>query len=166
MALTEEDRLQALARLADSEARARLIVDTAHDAFIGIDTAGHIVSWNAQAEATLGWSRDEALGRDMATLVVPPAYREAHQRGMERFLASGEAPVVNRRLELTALHRAGHELPIEITITSPMPLGAGLLLRRVPEGHLRAAGAGGAAAHAPRSRLKPRPAPRASSSQA
>jgi PAS domain S-box-containing protein len=125
MALTEEDRLQALARLADSEARARLIVDTAHDAFIGIDTAGHIVSWNAQAEATLGWSRDEALGRDMATLVVPPAYREAHQRGMERFLASGEAPVVNRRLELTALHRAGHELPIEITITSPMPLGQG-----------------------------------------
>ena len=66
MALTEQDRLQALARLADSEARSRLIVDTAHDAFIGIDTGGRIVTWNAQAEATLGWTRDEALGRDMA----------------------------------------------------------------------------------------------------
>ncbi len=125
MALTEQDRLEALGRLADSEARSRLIVDTAHDAFIGIDPAGRIVTWNAQAEATLGWSRDEALGRDMATLVVPPAYREAHHRGMQRFLASGEAPVVNRRLQLTALHRTGRELPIEITITSPMPLGQG-----------------------------------------
>jgi PAS domain S-box-containing protein len=125
MALAEQDRLQALARLADSEARARLIVDTAHDAFIGIDTAGRIVAWNAQAEATLGWTRDEAVGLDMSTLVVPPAYREAHERGMERFLRTGEAPVVNRRLELTALHRDGHELPIEITITSPMPLEHG-----------------------------------------
>jgi PAS domain S-box-containing protein len=125
VALAEEERLQALERLADSEARARLIVDTAHDAFIGIDCDGHIVTWNAQAEATLGWTRDQALGRDMSTLVIPPAYREAHNRGMQRFLSSGEAPVVNRRLELTALHRDGRELPIEITITSPMPLGNG-----------------------------------------
>jgi PAS domain S-box-containing protein len=148
MALTEQDRLQALARLADSEARARLIVDTAHDAFIGIDTGGRIVSWNAQAEATLGWTCEEALGRDMARLIVPPAYREAHERGMEHFLASGEAPVVNRRLELEALHRDGHELPIEITITSPMPLGEGFFFgaflrdisdRLEQEGELRAA---------------------------
>jgi PAS domain S-box-containing protein len=125
MALAEEDRLQALAKLADSEARARLIVDTAHDAFIGIDCDGRIVTWNAQAEATLGWTREQALGQDMAALVIPPAYREAHNRGMQRFLTTGEAPVVNRRLELTALHRSGRDLPIEITITSPMPLGNG-----------------------------------------
>ena len=125
MALAEEERLKALARLADSEARARLIVDTAHDAFIGIDSDGRIVTWNAQAEATFGWTSEEALGRDMATMVIPPAYREAHNRGMQRFLAAGEAPVVNRRLELTSLHRDGRELPIEITITSPMPIGKG-----------------------------------------
>jgi len=125
LALAEEERLQALERLADSEARARLIVDTAHDAFIGIDCDGRIVTWNAQAEATLGWTREEALGQDMATLVIPPAYRDAHNRGMQRFLATGEAPVVNRRLELTSMHRDGREIPIEITITSPMPLGKG-----------------------------------------
>ena len=125
LAMAEQERLQALERLADSEARARLIVDTAHDAFIGIDCDGRIVTWNAQAEATLGWARDEVLGRDMAQLVIPPQYREAHNRGMQRFLSSGEAPVVNRRLELTSLHRDGREIPIEITITSPMPLGKG-----------------------------------------
>jgi PAS domain S-box-containing protein len=148
MALAEEERLEVQARLADSEARARLIVDTAHDAFIGIDCDGLIITWNAQAEATLGWTRSEAIGRDMATLVIPPQYREAHTRGMHRFLHTGEAPVVNRRLELTALHRAGHELPIEITITSPMPLGTGFFFgaflrdiseRRKQEAELRAA---------------------------
>ena len=82
MALADEERREALARLADSEARARLIVDTAHDAFIGIDSAGSIVTWNAQAEATFGWTRDEALGRDMAETIIPPAFREAHHRGM------------------------------------------------------------------------------------
>ena len=75
----------ALARLAESEARARLIVDTAHDAFIGIDSAGAIVTWNAQAERTFGWTRDEALGRSLAETIIPPGFREAHVRGMRAF---------------------------------------------------------------------------------
>lgn len=147
-ALADQDRREALARLADSEARARLIVDTAHDAFVGADPAGRIIAWNAQAEAVFGWTRDEALGRDMAETIIPPAYREAHLRGMRRFLESGEAPVVNQRLELTAIHRSGREFPIEITITSPMPLAGGYFFgaflrditeRREQEAQLRAA---------------------------
>ncbi len=121
VALADEERRRALAQLADSEARARLIVDTAHDAFIGMDTDGRIVMWNAQAERTFGWTRDEAMGRDLAETIIPAAFREAHHRGLRRFLESGEAPVINRRLELQALHSSGREFPIEITITSPMP---------------------------------------------
>ena len=120
VAIAEEERRSALARLAESEARARLIVDTAHDAFIGIDSAGRIAAWNAQAEATFGWTRDEVLGRNLAETIIPPAFREAHNSGMRRFHETGEAPVVNQRLELTALHRSGREFPVELTITSPM----------------------------------------------
>ena len=61
----------------------------------------------------------------MAATIIPPAYREAHLHGMAHFLDTGDAPVVNTRLELTALHRSGREFPIEITITSPMPFGSG-----------------------------------------
>jgi hypothetical protein len=57
VAIAEEERRNALARLAESEGRARLIVDTAHDAFIGIDSTGRIVAWNAQAQATFGCRR-------------------------------------------------------------------------------------------------------------
>ena len=125
VAIAEEERRIALARLAESEGRARLIVDTAHDAFIGIDSEGRIAAWNTQAESTFGWMRDEVLGRSLAETIVPPAFREAHNSGMRRFHETGEAPVVNQRLELTALHRSGREFPIELTITSPMPAADG-----------------------------------------
>jgi signal transduction histidine kinase len=61
----------------------------------------------------------------MAETIVPPAFREAHISGMRRFHETGEAPVVNQRLELTALHRSGREFPIELTISSPMRVESG-----------------------------------------
>ena len=125
VALVEEERRHALAQLADSEARARLVVDTAHDAFIGIDSDGKVVAWNAQAEATFGWARAEVVGRSLAETIVPPAFRDAHTAGMRRFHETGDAPVVNQRLELTALHRSGREFPIELTITSPIRAESG-----------------------------------------
>ena len=120
VAIADERRREALSQVAQSDARAHLILDTAHDAFVGMDDDSRIVSWNAQAEQTFGWTREEALGRNLAETIIPPAFREAHMKGMKRFLATGEAPVVNRRLELRGLHRNGHEFPIEITITLPM----------------------------------------------
>jgi PAS domain S-box-containing protein len=120
VAIVQEERRKALHRLAESETRARLIIDTAHDAFVGIDSAGTVTAWNAQAERTFGWTRDEVLGRNLAATIIPPAFREAHANGLRRFHDTGAAPVVNQRLELSALHRSGREFPIELTITSPM----------------------------------------------
>jgi PAS domain S-box-containing protein len=125
VAAAEEERRSAMARFAESEARARLIVDTAHDAFIGIDSAGCIAAWNAQAEKTFGWAQDEVMGRSLANTIVPPDFRDAHNNGMRRFHETGEAPVVNQRLELTALHRSGREFPVELTITSPITVENG-----------------------------------------
>jgi PAS domain S-box-containing protein len=121
VALADEDLRAALARVAESEARARIIVDTAHDAFIGIDGKGRIVDWNEQAATTFGFTRAEALGRNLADTIIPPSFRAAHVEGMRRFHKTGSAPVVNTRLELTALHRSGREFPVELTITSPVP---------------------------------------------
>src|SRR5262249_28582465 len=81
---------------------------------------GRIAFWNAQAEATFGWARDEAIGRLLVETIVPPAFRDAHLKGLREFHATGRAPVVGRLLELTGLHRDGHEFPIEITISEPI----------------------------------------------
>jgi PAS domain S-box-containing protein len=108
--------------LRESEERARLIIDRAYDAFIGIDANGVITDWNRQAEVTFGWSRDDVIGRPLVETIIPAQYRDAHKRGLARFLATGEGPLVNKRIELTALHRDGHEFPVELSV-SPVRWG-------------------------------------------
>jgi PAS domain S-box-containing protein len=116
------DRKRAEAALRANEERTRLIVETALDAVIMIDSAGVITSWSGQAESTFGWSRSEALGRELAETIIPPRYREAHRRGLERYLATGEGTVLNRQITLAAIHRDGHEFPVELSIT-PVRIG-------------------------------------------
>jgi PAS domain S-box-containing protein len=107
---------QAHERLLLSEQRVRTIIETASDAFIAIDGDGRIEDWNAQAERMFGWTRAEALGQQLSDLVIPPRYREAHHIGLQRCLAGGEARVLNRRIEISALDRSDREFPIELTI--------------------------------------------------
>lgn len=99
-----------------SEARTRAIVESAHDAFIGMDQKGFITDWNRQAEVTIGWKRDEVLGTLLTDKVISPPYREAHRKGLENYLQSGEGHILNRRMELTVQHRMGHQVPVEMTI--------------------------------------------------
>jgi len=125
-ATADSERRHAIARLEESETRARLIVDTAHDAFIGINREGRIVEWNAQATATFGWTRDEAVGQCLTDTIIPPEFRSAHTEGLRRFHATGDAPILNRRLELRAKHRSGREFPVELTVTSPLNASQGI----------------------------------------
>jgi PAS domain S-box-containing protein len=103
--------------LRESEERMRLTLDHSLDAVVIADREGRIISWNPQAELLFGWSRDEVLGRALADTIVPPSLREAHRRGIERYLATGEGPVLNRRIELPARRRDGTEIPVEMAIT-------------------------------------------------
>jgi PAS domain S-box-containing protein len=116
------ERKQAEEALRQSEERTRLIINTALDGVITIDTAGLITDWNIQAETIFGWSRQEIVGRSLSDTIIPVQYREAHQRGLKHFLATGEGPLLHKRIEITALHRDGHEFPIELSI-SPLQLG-------------------------------------------
>ncbi|MBI3799968.1 MAG: PAS domain S-box protein, partial [Deltaproteobacteria bacterium] len=118
--ITERKRAQEA--LQESEERHRFIINAALDAVITIDTAGLITAWNPQAELIFGWSHPEVVGRPLVTTLVPLRYREAHDRGLRRFLAVGEGKMVNRRIEISALHHDGHEFPIELTI-SPIRSG-------------------------------------------
>jgi len=104
--------------LRESEARLRGIIDAALDAVIAIDAHGSIMEWNSQAEAIFGWSCREVAGQALTETIIPPQYREAHVRGLKHFLATGEGPVLNRRIEISALHRDGHEFPVELAISA------------------------------------------------
>jgi PAS domain S-box-containing protein len=100
----------------DSQAKLQTIVDTALDAVVRMDPGGRIVGWNAQAELTFGWSREEALGLDLDKTIIPARYRYDHRRGMQRHVAGGGG-VVQTRIEVYALRRNGEEFPVELSIT-------------------------------------------------
>lgn len=104
-----------------NEARIRKVVDIALDAVITIDEQGIVTGWNPHAEQIFGWKSDEMIGQSLTTTIIPPQYREAHEHGLRHYTASGTGPVLNQRIEITALDRSGREFPIELAIT-PMHL--------------------------------------------
>ena len=95
-----------------------MMLQTLHEAYVCMNADGVVTDLNPAAEATLGWSRSEALGRVLADTIIPQAHRGAHESGLEQFLATGDGPLLRRRTELTALHRDGHQFPVEITISA------------------------------------------------
>jgi len=112
----------ALTRARHQAAVNRAVLDTAYNAFVSFDEGGRVTAWNAQAEATFGWSAREAMGQVLGELIAPERDRERYFKGIARFLAGKESDVVGRRMERTALHRGGREFPVELTI-APVRLG-------------------------------------------
>lgn len=94
------------------------ILNLAHSAFISMDEDGRIVYWNIRAEEMFGLTREQAIGRVLADTIIPERYHEEHRRGLRRFLETGEGPVLNKRIELSALGPDGSEFPVELTISS------------------------------------------------
>src|SRR5439155_20671899 len=84
---------------------------------IAMSHDGNITEFNPAAERTFGYAREEAIGQNLADLIIPPAMREAHHKGLAGYLETGRGPVMDRRLEVTAMHKDGHELSVELSIT-------------------------------------------------
>jgi PAS domain S-box-containing protein len=111
------ERQRAEQAVRESEARKAAILETALDCIITIDHTGRIIEFNPAAEQTFGFRSVEVVGRSLAELLVPPALREQHSRGLARYLATGEGPVLNRRVEMPALRADGTEVPVELAVT-------------------------------------------------
>jgi two-component system, cell cycle sensor histidine kinase and response regulator CckA len=109
------DRQRSEAARAQSEAVQTAVIDAALDTVIVINAHGLVVEWNRAAEKTFGWTRAQAVGQELATLIIPTTYRGAHRRALAAHGAA-ESKVLGRRLELTALRRDGTEFPVELTI--------------------------------------------------
>jgi PAS domain S-box-containing protein len=110
------ERKQAEHSLRQSEEGMRAILDSALDCIITMDHHGRVVEFNPAAEKTFGYRREEAIGQLLAELIIPPSLRERHHKGLARYLATGEAPALGQRLELSAVRRDGSEFPVELAI--------------------------------------------------
>ena len=108
--------------LIESEKRTRLIIESSLNAIVIMDAYGIISDWNRPAEKMFGWSKEEAIGQRLEELIIPPAQRQAHRQGLERFLRTGAGMLLNQLTEQTAIRRDGGEFPVELSF-SPLKLG-------------------------------------------
>ena len=102
-------RRQAAQRLAS-------IIEGASDAFVGIAQAGYVTEWNRAAEKAFGWRRDEAIGRPLTDLIIPPEFRQAHVDGLGRMRRGGRGRILGQPVELMAQTKTGTLLPVELTV--------------------------------------------------
>jgi len=104
------------------------VLKTALDAVIVMRMDGVIAGWNAVAERTFGWTFVESNGRRMSEMIIPVRNRAAHEDGLSHYLATGEGPVLDRHIEIEALHKDGREMPIELSITRTAQFGEPVFL--------------------------------------
>jgi PAS domain S-box-containing protein len=111
------ERKRGEAVLRESEARHRAVLETAMDAFVGMDDKGHVIEFNPAAERMFGHARVDVIGRELAEMIIPPSFQDAHRHGLARYLATGEHTLLGGRIEVSARRADGTEFPVELTVT-------------------------------------------------
>ena len=135
------------ANIQESEAYTATIVESSLDGIVTIDDLGRIIEFNPAAERMFGHARAGVLGKDLTETIIPPALHDQHRHGLAHTVATGDGPLLNRRVEVMALRADGSEFPVELAIV-PIRLGGrccftgflrDLTEHKAAEGALRAA---------------------------
>ena len=119
--LLRDERLSDELRAADaatraSESRKLAILQSSLDAIVTVDAAGRVIDFNAAAERVFGRPAASVLGQPMHEMIIPPQMRQAHQDGMRRYQGNGQGQMLNRRVEVEAMHADGSVFPVELTV--------------------------------------------------
>ena len=85
---------------------------------------GKIFVWNQPAEKIFGWKQHEIIGKSLSETIIPAEYRERHEKGMKHYQATGEGPILNKLIEITAVNREGKHFPVELTLIPLIQGGA------------------------------------------
>ena len=112
----------------ESEMQIQAIFNAAPDSVIVIDEEGKIVQWNPKSAVIFGWSAEEVLNKRLSEVIIPHRYRDAHTMGLNRFLKTGEGPVVGKTIELQALHKNNTEFDIALSISPTIANGKQLFI--------------------------------------
>ena len=104
------------------------VLDTALDPVVVMDTDGLVIGWNGHSETCFGWSWDETRGKRLSDMIIPPELRASHEAGIAHYLATGEGPVLDKRIEVSALHRDGSRLAVELSVTASEQFGDKLFI--------------------------------------
>lgn len=110
------DRIRAEEAIRVNEETQRLIMNSALDAIVCIDTNGNITIWTPQAEKIFGWKAEEVIGLSLSDTIIPPNFRSAHKNGLNNYLNTGQHKVLGKLIEVSAINKSGVEFPVELSI--------------------------------------------------
>jgi PAS domain S-box-containing protein len=106
-----EEALRSVEQMRSAMMRAAL------DAIVVMDEAGTTLEFNPMAQRIFGYTLEEARGKLVADLIIPPAHREAHRVGLEHYLETGEGPIIDKHIDdLSGIRKDGSEFPVELTV--------------------------------------------------
>jgi two-component system, chemotaxis family, CheB/CheR fusion protein len=108
------------------EALSRTFLDSALDCIITMDASGRVQEFNPASERVFGFSRSEAVGKELAELIIPPRLRERHRQGLAHYLKTGEGPLIGKLIEIEALRRDGGEILVALAISATQVNGASI----------------------------------------
>jgi PAS domain S-box-containing protein len=111
------ERVQMADELRTSEARSVSIMESANDGIITADSNGVVLSWNRAAASIFGYEESEVLGQSL-TIIIPDEYKDPHEKGIERVSGGGEHHVIGKSVELSGLHKHGHHIPVELSLST------------------------------------------------
>ncbi|OIQ00215.1 MAG: hypothetical protein AUK35_03515 [Zetaproteobacteria bacterium CG2_30_46_52] len=103
-------------QLKRSRDRLQRVIDSTFDAYVSMNQDGYITGWNRSAESMFGWSTREALGQKLSDLIVPPTMRQAHEKGMQKYLASNVGPWLYKSMQTQALCKNGRIINVEMSV--------------------------------------------------
>lgn len=110
------ERRKAEEELRKSKKTRELVMNSALDGIITVGKDQRILTWNPQAKGIFGWNENEVVGKKLAEVVIPERFRDIHNMGFNRYVETGDSPVLNRLLEVTGLHSSGREFNVELII--------------------------------------------------
>jgi diguanylate cyclase len=113
-----QEKINSEQELQNKELELRTILANANDAYICMDNEGLVTAWNKQAEHTFGWRQEEAIGKKLEKLIIPPEMQQAHHNGMHRYLLEKDSKILGSRIELEAIRKDGIRIPIELQVNA------------------------------------------------
>ena len=125
-------RLEAEAQVAIRDRELAQLIEATDEGFLSFDATGAITSWSAHSEQLFGWNAADVLGEGMTDTLIPVLHRQGYENGLANYRAGSDSAIVGKRVETAALHRDGHEFPVEMIIWAREKDGFNAFVRELP----------------------------------
>jgi len=112
------DRIKAQQALKESEVKFKAISNSANDGIIVLDNSGKIAFWNNAAEKIFGYTKNEIIGKNLYSMLIPVKYKDAHIKAFTAFRTTGKGNVINKTVELEALRKNGETFSVELSLSA------------------------------------------------